>query len=105
MAHRLSTVARKLLQLFGKGGKHWIQDNENDREGNYCLLGGLSQLNVRLEMEDQLDLAIEKHTAGRWDQVAAFNDGNNWKAVKKLLCSLAFPKKKETKHARTKAKV
>jgi len=102
MAHRLSTVAKKLLLLFGKGGKHWIQDHEDDGDGNYCLLGGLSKLGVRVECEDLLDDAIEKHTAGRWGTVADFNDSTDWKSVKKLLCNLAFPKK-EKKHAKAKA--
>lgn len=89
-------IAAKLLDLFGSKGQHWIRNDYADGKGNYCLMGGLE----KLEMNDKsiiLQDAIAAYTDNRYRDVEDFNDSRKWPAIKKFLCSLIKPSKKEKK--------
>jgi hypothetical protein len=96
----LRTIARRLLDLFGVDGKHWIDGDYNDGEGNYCLIGGLEKIKL-VNQRNRLNEAIaEFDTAhdAQEDGVEEWNDSHEWPTIREFLMKLAHPyQPKQTK--------
>ena len=50
----VQNAAKALIKLFGPNGEHWMAGSETDDNGNYCLIGGLEQLNYEKDLFDPL---------------------------------------------------
>jgi len=89
----LKTIATELLDLFGADGEHWMIEEYEDGNGNYCLMGGLGKIG-KYNQFDLLNQAI-----GEFDPehnpkascVEGWNDTHDWYHVKKFLMELAHP--------------
>jgi hypothetical protein len=50
----VQNAAKALIKLFGPKGEHWLTGSETDDDGNYCLIGGLKELNYKKNLFDPL---------------------------------------------------
>jgi hypothetical protein len=89
---RMKVIAAKLLNLFGARGQHWIRGEESNGNGDYCLIGGMKELNLTHEMKT-LQRAVREKT--KHTSIAAFNDQHYWPTIKDFLCSYIRPKVKK----------
>jgi hypothetical protein len=107
----VKTIAKKLLKLFGPGGKHWASGDmfvgKNGRstyfddDGNYievtkdnaygfCLLGGLEKLDLPSEpLRKMLPLYADYDGHAQYTNIPNFNDDDGWKPIRKFLKMLA----------------
>ena len=56
-------VVSEMEKIFGKNGKHWIQGQWDDNEGNYCLLGALATAVDKKDAEDVRELVHDAISA------------------------------------------
>lgn len=89
----MRTIARRLLDLFGVDGEHWIEGDYNDGDGNYCLIGGIDKLrlsNKRNMLSDAIAEYDPDYKANH-DGVESWNDYHQWADIKKFLMRYAHP--------------
>lgn len=90
---QLRTIAWRLLDVFGVDGKHWIEGNYNDGDGNYCLVGGLEKIG-QYQQREQLNQAIADYDPNHDTKdycVEQWNDSHEWKDIRAFLMKLAHP--------------
>jgi hypothetical protein len=87
-------VFNRLLELFD-GGRHWIQKQDTDGCGNFCMRGGLRHLGkYRGSAYTYLAVAINEATQRCWgslnpyvcnERIIAFNDSYNYAQVELVI--------------------
>src|ERR1700754_2081680 len=69
----------EMLRIFGPSGENWIQQEEADKVGGFCMIGALSQARVRLRIfgddtEAKIMQAICRHNGQPFAAIDVYND-------------------------------
>jgi hypothetical protein len=104
--HSAAYIAKQLLKLFGKGGKHWVNGyfayskdghsidpkEANPKVDSFCLVGGMRHLGLPT---DPILKALKKDPeictdyGDPYDSIELFNDADGWSPIRKFLTRVA----------------